>query len=131
MFDSILLIQSKTKDLITGFGFSPGSKIGEASFESQQLVPVLNSHTALWHCSVSVSLCFCQTHYTAAVVLSTYMFTAQRSLLLEALTSHSGKYRILLSEAKIDSAGGEEVGTQELKLTTPQLLEYKLEIRRF
>lgn len=54
------------------------------------------------------------------------MFTAQRSLLLEALTSHSGKYRILLSEAKIDSAGGEELGTQDLKLTTPQL-----EIRRF
>lgn len=94
-------------------------EVGEASFESQQLMPVLSSHTALWHCSVSVSLCFCQTHYTAAIVLSTYMFTAQQSLLLEALTSHSGKYTILLSEAKIDSAGVEEMSTQELKLTTP------------
>lgn len=71
--------------------------------------------TAPRHCSLSVSLCVPQTRSTAAAVApSTYVFTARRSLLLEAVKSHPEKYRKLLTEAKVDNAGGGEMGTRKM-----------------
>lgn len=73
------------KELISDFEFSPENKTGEPSLESQKFAAVLNSSTVLFilclalSCSESLHCCRCS--------LSTYMFTAWRSLLLEAVKS--------------------------------------------
>lgn len=70
-------------------------------------------HAIVLSLSVSRSVLFSQTHCTAAVSLPTYMFTAERNLLLEAVKSHSGKYRKLLTEARVDNAGWGETGCRK------------------
>lgn len=121
-----LFKQPNTKKLIWGFGFSPENKTSKASFKTQQLVPVLKSHTSPRHCSPSVSLCLSQTNCTAAVTLSTYMLTAQWSLLLETIKSHCGKYCIMLTEAEVHNASRGEIGTRKMQVGSWKTVFFKM-----